>query len=120
MPVGSAARKVLVTGLTAPLGRANTRVPTGRILVANHASAKKRVRQTVKRTARNRQIRTYVRTCVKRVHAAVELGDNDAAKKALIEAISRIDGAVSKGIFHRKTGSRYITRLTHQVNGLQS
>ena len=57
---------------------------------------------------------------MKRVHAAVELGDNDAAKKALIQAISRIDGAVSKGIFHRKTGSRYITRLTHQVNGLQS
>lgn len=87
--------------------------------MANHASAKKRVRQTVKRTARNRQIRTYVRTCVKRVHAAVESGDNNAAKKALIEAISRIDGAVSKGIFHRKTGSRYISRLTHQVNGLQ-
>jgi small subunit ribosomal protein S20 len=56
---------------------------------------------------------------VKRVHAAVESGDNGAAKKALVEAISRIDGAVSKGIFHRKTGSRYISRLTHQVNGLQ-
>jgi small subunit ribosomal protein S20 len=87
--------------------------------VANHASAKKRVRQTVKRTARNRQIRTYVRTCVKRVRAAIEVGDASAAKKALIEAESRIDGAVSKGIFHRKTGSRYISRLTHQVNALQ-
>ena len=87
--------------------------------MANHASAKKRVRQTVKRTARNRQIRTYVRTCVKRVRAAVESGDNDAAKKALVEAIGRIDGAVSKGLFHRKTGSRYISRLTQQVNGLQ-
>ena len=56
------------------------------IRVANHASAKKRVRQTVKRTARNRHIRTYVRTCVKRVRAAVEAGDSSAAKKALIEA----------------------------------
>ncbi|KPK54244.1 MAG: 30S ribosomal protein S20 [Myxococcales bacterium SG8_38_1] len=87
--------------------------------MANHASAKKRARQTIKRTARNRNIRTNVRTCVKRVRSAVEAGDSGAAKKALIEAISRIDGAVSKGIYHRKTGSRYISRLTHQVNGLQ-
>lgn len=86
--------------------------------MANHASAKKRVRQTVKRTARNRQLRTYVRTCVKRVRTAVEAGDSAAAKKALIEAVTRIDGAVSKGIFHRKTGSRYISRLSRQVNGL--
>lgn len=86
--------------------------------MANHASAKKRVRQTVKRTARNRQLRTYVRTCVKRVRTAVEGGDSAAAKKALIEASARIDGAVSKGIFHRKTGSRYISRLTRQVNEL--
>jgi small subunit ribosomal protein S20 len=87
--------------------------------VANHASAKKRVRQTIKRTAHNRHIRTNVRTSVKRVRAAIETGDAAAAKKALIDAVSRIDGAVSKGIYHRKTGSRYITRLTHQVNALQ-
>jgi small subunit ribosomal protein S20 len=88
--------------------------------VANHASAKKRVRQTIKRTARNRNIRTNVRTSVKRVRAAIEAGDANAAKTALATAVSRIDGAVSKGIFHRKTGSRYIARLTHQVNTLQS
>jgi small subunit ribosomal protein S20 len=88
--------------------------------VANHASAKKRVRQTIKRTARNRNIRTNVRTSVKRVRAAIEAGDANAAKTALAAAVSRIDGAVSKGIFHRKTGSRYIARLTHQVNTLQS
>ena len=87
--------------------------------MANHASAKKRARQTIKRTARNRNIRTNVRTCVKRVRTAVESGDAGAAKKALIEAVSRIDGAVSKGIYHRKTGSRYISRLTHQVNALE-
>ncbi|MGB5809542.1 MAG: 30S ribosomal protein S20 [Polyangiales bacterium] len=86
--------------------------------MANHASAKKRVRQTIKRTARNRHLRTNVRTSVKRVRAAVAAGDAGAAKKALIEAIGKIDTAVSKGIYHRKTGSRYISRLTHQVNGL--
>lgn len=88
--------------------------------MANHASAKKRVRQTIKRTARNRNIRTSVRTSVKRVRAAIEAGDANAAKTALVVAVSGIDGAVSKGIFHRKTGSRYIARLTHQVNTLQS
>jgi len=87
--------------------------------VANHASAKKRVRQTVKRTSRNRNLRTHVRTCVKRVRTALEAGDAGAAKKALGEAIRRIDGAVSKGIYHRRTGSRYISRLTQQVNTLQ-
>ena len=87
--------------------------------MANHASAKKRVRQTIKRTARNRHIRTTVRSSVKRVRAAIEAGDAGAAKKALVEAVGHIDGAVSKGIYHRKTGSRYISRLTHQVNSLQ-
>ena len=86
--------------------------------MANHASAKKRVRQTIKRTARNRNIRTSVRTSVKRVHAAVATGDTAAAKKALINAVSKIDAAVSKGIYRRKTGSRHISRLTNQVNGL--
>ena len=88
------------------------------ITVANHASAKKRARQTIKRTARNRNIRTHVRTCVKRVHAAVAAGDANGARKALVEAVSKIDAAVLKGIYHRKTGSRHISRLTHQVNTL--
>lgn len=87
--------------------------------MANHASAKKRARQTVKRTARNRHVRTGVRTSIKRVRAALESGNAAEAKKALVDAISRIDGAVAKGIYHRKTGSRYISRLTYQVNALQ-
>ena len=119
MPARGGAGKGLVTGLTAFPGRATTRLPHGEdTRLANHASAKKRARQTVKRTARNRHIRTGVRTCIKRVRAAVQAGDSDAAKKALAQAVSQIDGAVSKGIYHRKTGSRYIARLTHQVNEL--
>jgi len=86
--------------------------------VANHASAKKRIRQTLKRTVRNKTIRTHVRTLVKRVRTAIESGDASAAKEALPAAIRRIDMAVSKGIFHRKTGSRYISRLTQRVAGL--
>lgn len=118
MPGRGAVFKSFITDLTALAPRATTRVPTGRISVANHASAKKRARQTIKRTARNRHLRTNVRTSVKRVRTAIAAGDADTAKKALIIAIAKIDAAVSKGIYHRKTGSRYISRLTHQVNRL--
>jgi small subunit ribosomal protein S20 len=86
--------------------------------VANHASAKKRIRQTLKRTIRNRHIRTTVRTHVKRVRTAVAEGNQGAARTALAEAIRRIDMAVTKGVYHRKTGSRYISRLTRAVGSL--
>ena len=86
--------------------------------MANHASAKKRIRQTRKRTATNKAARTYVRTCVKRVRAAIASGDSEAAKAALPTAIQQIDRAVSKGLFHRNAGARYIARLTRQVNSL--
>jgi small subunit ribosomal protein S20 len=86
--------------------------------VANHASAKKRIRQTAKRTIRNRHIRSTVRTYVKRVRAALSEGDKTAAQEALHAAVRKIDGAVNKGVYHRRTGSRYISRLTQQVNSL--
>ncbi|HEY8429441.1 MAG TPA: 30S ribosomal protein S20 [Sandaracinaceae bacterium] len=86
--------------------------------MANHASAKKRIRQTIKRTARNRHIRSTVRTFIKRVRAAIQAGDKAAAQEALVAAVKKIDGAVSKGVYHRKTGSRYISRLSSQVAAL--
>lgn len=86
--------------------------------MANHESSKKRIRQTVKRTARNRYVRTTVRSLVKAVRVAVAAGDKDAARTALSVAVRRIDMAVSKGVYHRKTGSRYISRLTVQVAAL--
>ena len=86
--------------------------------MANHASAKKRIRQTHKRTARNKHIKSTVRTFVKRVRDAIASGDASTAKDALGAATRRIDMAVSKGVYHRKTGSRYISRLAHQVASL--
>ena len=83
--------------------------------MAYHASAKKRIRQTAKRTLRNKHIRTTVRTYVKRVRQAIEAGDAGAAREGLAVAVRGIDMAVSKGVYHRKTGSRYISRLSHQV-----
>jgi len=86
--------------------------------VANHASAKKRIRQTAKRTTRNKHIRSTVRGLVKSVRVAIAEGDKTAAQNALKSAVRRIDMAVSKGVYHKKTGSRYISRLTSQVAGL--
>lgn len=83
--------------------------------MADHASAKKRIRQTAKRTERNKQVRTFMRTTVKRVRAALEKGDKAEAQVALKIAAQQIDKAVSKGVYKRKTGSRYIARLAAQV-----
>lgn len=87
--------------------------------MANHASAKKRIRQTYKRTARNRHIRSTVRGSVKTVRDAIAASDASAAKPALARAIRLIDMAVTKGVYHRKTGSRYIGRLSSQVAALK-
>lgn len=86
--------------------------------MANHESSKKRVRQTIKRNERNRHLRATVRGSVKLVRDAIESGDSAKAKEALAAAVRRIDMAVSKGIYHRNTGSRYISRLSAQVAGL--
>jgi small subunit ribosomal protein S20 len=86
--------------------------------VASHASAKKRIRQTERRTARNRHVRTTVRTSIKRARQALAGGDAKAAETAVREAESQIRQAVSKGVYHSKTGSRYVSRLSLAVNAL--
>jgi len=83
--------------------------------VANHESARKRIRQTAKRTERLRRVRTTTRTFMKRVRAAILTGNKTTAEASLKVAISQIDRAVTKGVFHRRTGSRYIARLSSQV-----
>ncbi|MCA9616249.1 MAG: 30S ribosomal protein S20 [Sandaracinus sp.] len=86
--------------------------------MANHDSSKKRIRQTIKRTERNRHVRSTVRGSVKKVREAISTGDKTTALAALATAARRIDMAVSKGVYHRKTGSRYISRLSTQVAAL--
>ena len=88
--------------------------------MANHASSKKRIRQTAKRTVRSKHVRTGVRGFMKRVRAAITAGDAKAAQTALADAVKKIDRAVAKGVFHRRTGSRYIARLTKTVAGLKA
>jgi small subunit ribosomal protein S20 len=88
--------------------------------VASHESAKKRIRQTERRTARNRHVRSTVRTFIKRARQAIEGGDAKAAETAVREAESAIRKAVSKGVFHSRTGSRYVSRLTVASNALKA
>lgn len=86
--------------------------------MANHESARKRIRQTAKRTERLRRVRSTTRTYMKRLRAAIQRNDKQAAKDSLNQVISQIDRAVSKGVFHRRTGSRYVARLASQVAAL--
>jgi small subunit ribosomal protein S20 len=87
--------------------------------VANHVSARKRARQTIKITERNRHFRTLTRTHMKRVRAAIGEGDKGKAEAALQICVRRVDQAVSKGLWHRKTGSRYVSRLSAQVYAMK-
>jgi small subunit ribosomal protein S20 len=87
--------------------------------VANHPQAKKRARQRIKITARNKHVRSTVRTFVKNVVTAIEAADKDKAKAALGDAVRQIDRAVTKGVVPRKTASRKISRLTVAVAKLK-
>jgi small subunit ribosomal protein S20 len=87
--------------------------------LANHPSAEKRNRQRIKRTLRNRAIKSAVRTHVKTVRSAIADKDPKAAEKALAEATVAIEKAASKGTLHRRAASRKVSRLASQVHKLQ-
>ena len=84
--------------------------------MANIKSAKKRILVTETKTARNKAIKSKVKTYVKKVETAVEKKDVEAAKVALKEAISVINKAGSKGVYHKNTWERKISSLTKAVN----
>ncbi len=86
--------------------------------LANIKSAKKRILVTETRTARNKAIKSKVKTAIKKVDAAVVAQDKEAAKAALLAATSEIDKATTKGVYHKNTASRKISRLTKAVNGI--
>ncbi len=87
--------------------------------MATHLSAIKRARQNEKRRLRNLQIKTTVKSLVKRVRAATEKKDVEGAQKALSKAIPLIQKADSKGVFHKNTSARKISRLTREVSALK-
>ena len=86
--------------------------------MANIKSAKKRVLVSRRNAERNKAIRSGVKTAIKKVDAAITAKDSEAAAVALKNAISEIDKAERKGIYHKNTAARKISRLTIAVNKL--
>ena len=86
--------------------------------MTKHPSAQKRHRQSLKRHARNQAIRSRVRTFVKRVRESIDAGNAAAASEQLGGATRALDKAVTKGVLHRNTAARKISRLTRAVRKL--
>ena len=87
--------------------------------MANIKSAKKRIIVAETRAARNKAIRSRVKTFVKKVHAAIETGDKAAAAEALRVAASEINRAESRGVYHANTASRKVSRLSKAVASME-
>lgn len=83
--------------------------------MANHASAKKRIRRNATRAAINTTRRSRIRTFIKKVEAALSAGDAKQAQEALRAAQPEMDRGVSKGILHKKTVARKMSRLSARI-----
>jgi small subunit ribosomal protein S20 len=88
--------------------------------VANHASALKRHRQTVKRTQRNLSLRTRLRHYVRAVREAISTRNVAAAEDTLRRATRALDKAVTKGLIHRNNAARRVSRLSRAVSSLKA
>ncbi|MCR5746827.1 MAG: 30S ribosomal protein S20 [Lachnospiraceae bacterium] len=84
--------------------------------MANIKSAKKRIKTSAKRAERNKSVRSAVKTSIRKVHEAIDSNDKTVAGEALKKAISTIEKAGSKGVYHKDNVSRKVSRLTKAVN----
>lgn len=86
--------------------------------MANTASARKRIRQTERRTERNQARKSRMRTFVKKVEAAIAGGDPAQATEALRAAQPEMQRAATKGVVHRNTVARRLSRLSARIKAL--
>ena len=86
--------------------------------MANTKSAKKAARQATRRTAVNKGRRTRLRSCVRKVEEAIDYGNKEAAAAALKEAEPVVVRAAQKGVAHRKSASRKVSRLAKRVGAM--
>ena len=86
--------------------------------MANHSATKKSIRKTVTRTKNNKNIKSRVRTFIKKVEALIAEGNVEEANASLRVAQSEIMKAVSKGVFKLKTASRKVSRLNAKIKKL--
>ncbi len=84
--------------------------------MANIKSAKKRIKVIETKTLRNKMVKSKIKTIIKKFEAAVASGDKSAAEEQLRVCTSELSKAVSKGILHKNTASRKISRLAAKVN----
>jgi small subunit ribosomal protein S20 len=86
--------------------------------MANNPGAKKAIRKIARRTEVNKARRSRMRTYVRKFEEALASGDAAAAKTAFVDAQSELMRAVSRGVLHRNTGSRKVSRLAAQLKKL--
>ncbi len=86
--------------------------------MANTPQAKKRARQNEKRFAVNKARRSRIRTYLRKVEEAIESGNKEAATVALREAQPELMRGVTKGVFHKNTASRKMSRLASRVKAI--
>ena len=86
--------------------------------MANTSSAKKRVRRDERKTATNISRRSRIRTFIKRVEAAIEGGDKEAANAALKAAQPELMRGVSRGVYKKNTAARKISRLSQRIKAI--
>ena len=88
--------------------------------MANHKSAIKRHKQSLKQAARNRAARTKVKNVIKNVRAAIQSQDKEVAQTALSAAASVLGKAANKGAVHWKKAARKISRLSRSINAIEA
>ena len=87
--------------------------------MANHFSALKRARQTVKRTVRNRSNTSRLRGALRDLRESLAKGDKASAELVFRQTVSALDKAVQKGVVHDNTASRYKSRLSARLKALK-
>ena len=88
--------------------------------MANSPQAKKRIRQTARRTEVNRNRRSRMRTYVRKVEEAIAAGDNDAAKAALRDAEPQLMRGAQKGVIEKNAAARKVSRLSARAKAMAS
>lgn len=86
--------------------------------MANNKSTKKRIRQALERRDRNRNVRTRMRSAVKKLRTAVSEGNGDEARQLLPSTLALVDTTAQKGVIHGNAAARTKSRLTRAVNAL--
>lgn len=86
--------------------------------MANTSSAKKAARKIARRTATNKNRRSRVRTFIRKVEEALTAGDKTAAEAAFLVAQPELMRAANKGVMHKNTASRKVSRLAHRLKTL--